>query len=181
MKKITIMQLGDGLVSDSATWMKGMLTHCHINPAGHASYVFQPNGLNPETGHPLDRTFIDESRIRDGHAVDIEVPLEVLGTLVEDKASGLKGTAVGLVLHMSGCIHVDIQPNGRVAKTGAAPERIDIDIRRLKGNKIPKLTKAERAADQAKKPSPMAMPSTNSCQAKKLRPMSFQETNSWGF
>jgi hypothetical protein len=161
MAKITIMQLGEGLVTDTATGMKGMLTHYHVNPMGHTMYVFQPKGLNPETGHPLERTFIDESRIQGGTAEEIEVPTEALGTDVEDKASGLKGKAVGLVVHLSGCVHIDIQPTGRVAKTGGAPERMDVDIRRLKGAKIPELTKAERAKDQKVKPSPLAMPKGN--------------------
>jgi len=158
MAKVTIMQLGEGLVTDNATGMKGMLTHCQINPLGNTMYVFQPKGLNPETGHPVERIYLDESRIQGGKPQEIEVPTEVLGTEVEDLATGLVGKAIALVVHLSGCVHCDVQPTGKLTKTGSVPGLTDIDIRRLKGVKVPKLTKAEKAQDRATKPSPMGMP-----------------------
>jgi len=142
------------LVKDSATGLKGMLTHLQVEMDGLMHYLFQPKGLNPENGHPVPKLWLVDSRIENGELTHVQLPTEVLGTEVEDIASGFKGTAISLVLHVSGCVHVNVQPKGVLAKTGGPIEPMDFDIRRLKGNRIPKLTEEAREKDQKKKPSP---------------------------
>jgi hypothetical protein len=40
----------------------------------------------------------------------VEVPFEVFGTQVTDKASGFTGMATLFIRHINGCFHVEIQP-----------------------------------------------------------------------
>lgn len=149
-----IYELGT-MVTDKATKLKGMLTHLRIHTGRECVYLFQPHGLNPETGHPLKTLMVSGDRIGGGKQVDDSfIPYDVLGTEVEDTASGFKGTAVSLTVHLSGCVHVTIQPAAKVKRTNEAVEELDIDIRRCKGPKVPKLTKAERKRDESDKPSP---------------------------
>src|SRR5438132_538386 len=67
---------------------------------------------------------------------DPYLALDVLGTEVEDEASGFKGKAVASVLHINGCLHIDVQPSGILEETGTRIEPQNFDIRRLKGKAI---------------------------------------------
>jgi hypothetical protein len=142
------------LVADTTTRLVGMVTHYQVEMNGNAYYRFQPKGLNPETGTPVDGLWLVENRLDGGKRVDVELPMQVLGTEVEDLASGFKGTAIALVLHTTGCVHVQVQPKGTLPKTGAPIAAQDFDIRRLKGNAIPVLTEEEEDADIKRRPSP---------------------------
>lgn len=132
-----------------------MVTHLQIEMNGQRYLNFQPRGLNPETGLPMKRMWVVETRISGGEIVDEpNLPINVLGTEVEDEASGFKGTATAIQLHISGCVHVSVQPSGKLPKTGETIDACDFDIRRLKGDAIPKMSEPQRDKDQAEKPSP---------------------------
>jgi hypothetical protein len=133
-----------------------MLVHLQLEMDLSLHYHFQPKGLNPETGQPVRAMWIKESRIKGGKVVNVDFPTEMLGSIVTDKASGFKGTVTALILHISGCMHALIQPKTVVKKTKAPVEAMDIDIRRLSGVKVPKLTVAEKKKSIKKKPSPVA-------------------------
>ena len=142
-------------VNETATGLPGMVTHLQIEMNQQRYLLFQPRGLNPETGKPVKSMWVVESRVTGGEIVDEpNLPTQVLGTEVEDTASGYCGVATAICLHISGCVHVTVQPKGKLEKTGAAVEACDFDIRRPKGDAIKPMTETERAADQAQKPSP---------------------------
>ena len=142
-------------VSETATGLPGMVTHLQIEMNQQRYLLFQPRGLNPETGMPVKSMWVVESRVTGGEIVDEpNLPVQVLGTEVEDTASGYCGVATAICLHISGCVHVTVQPKGKLEKTGAVVEACDFDIRRLKGDASKPMTETERAADQAQKPSP---------------------------
>lgn len=159
------------MVVDVATGLAGMVTHANWSLNHVVQYAFQPSGLSPEDGQPVKRSWMEIERL-DGAAgrplvyqvltMD-DVPLQVLGTQVEDKATGFAGMAISLTLHMSGCVHVIVQPKAVVAKTGAPVESSDFDIRRLKGVAIPELTEEQVDEDRKAKPSPVgdSMPHRN--------------------
>ena len=134
---VRIRKLGS-TVTDSASKLPGMLTHVEIGMDANKQYLFQPRGLDPETGLPTKMIILPEARMQ-GKAEyeDVDLPAGVLGTQVEDKASGYKGMAVAFVVHMSGCIHIAVQPAGR-SKDGGTVHQADFDMRRLSGKAIRK-------------------------------------------
>ncbi len=142
-------------VMDCATQLPGMVTHMQVEMNKSVYYLFQPRGLSPETGEPVKGLWVVGTRLQGGETIPMPaLPLEVIGTEVEDRASGFAGVAVSICLHISGCVHVSVQPKGRFEKTGAAVCACDFDIRRLQGAAIKPMTEQEREADQAEKPSP---------------------------
>lgn len=155
MKSLRAIKLGT-TCRDSATGLMGMITHLLVDSDLKLSYAFQPRGLD-DKGQPLSRHLVEVSRLiglKEDSYENIESPVEVLGTQVSDKASGFSGMAVGLVYHISGCVHVVIQPKGRVKKTGQPISTADFDLRRCEGPAVPCLTPDEVANSQQKKPSP---------------------------
>lgn len=142
------------IVKDKASGIKGMLTHYVTDEAGNEQYIFQPSGLNPETGGPVQAIFINEARVEGGEVSNVALPKNILGTIVEDEATGFKGTAIELTYHINGCIHFNVKPKGIIDKTGASIEAHDFDIRRLKGTAIPKITEEQKEKSQIKYPSP---------------------------
>lgn len=148
-------KLGE-MVTDSATGLKGMITHLQVEMDSNRWYRFQPRGLNPETGLPVDGMWITHNRVIGGTEVpdDDRFPFQVLGTEVEDIATGFKGTAVNFVLHSSGCIHISIQPKGALAKTGAPTLQQDFDILRVRGKALKVLPTKEVEKQKRDKPSP---------------------------
>jgi hypothetical protein len=153
---MTILKLGV-TVKDSATKTEGMLTHFLYSPNSQC-YIYQPKLVNPETGLPASSIVIDAARVENGKLDDVDLPLEIINTEVKDKATGIEGKAIGLVYHINGCVHIEFQPKGRVEKTGAPIKTLELDIRRLEGKAIPKMTDAELKADQKKNPSPAPRP-----------------------
>jgi hypothetical protein len=97
-----------------------------------------------------------------------EVPLEILGTIVTDKASGFTGMAINFVRHINGCFHVVIQPSGVLKKTGSPIEKAEFDLRGCSGKMIPKLSDEQLKKSKEKNPSPTGgsfqkqLPSTDS-------------------
>lgn len=150
-----ILKLGQ-IVTDGVTQTQGMLTHLCVNMEKHCSYIFQPKGLNPETLQPVEIILIEASRVVGGEEIDVDLPVEVLGSEAEDLASGFKGTIIELIYHINGCIHVDIKPVGILPKTGATIASANFDIRRLKGPKIKPLTDKKLKKSIIKKPSPVS-------------------------
>jgi|ERR1051326_3316036 hypothetical protein len=149
------------MVKDRVTGLKGMLTHAQYE-GGNYMYAFQPHGLNPKNQEPVDGLWIAPDRISDG--VEVPIPQQfndaigVLGSEVEDQGSGFKGIAVAAILHISGCVHIDIQPSGVVKETGEPIKRHNFDIRRLHGKAIKQMSEAERDQDQERRPSPAPLP-----------------------
>jgi hypothetical protein len=150
----TIIKLGTK-VTDLPTGQTGLITHLHIEQDGRLQYLLQPNGLNPKDGQPVKRIWTVPERLK-GATADhrVELPLEVLGTKVKDTASGFSGIATAIQLHISGCLHVVVQPQGVLKESGERIEPFDFDIRRLEGKAIKQMTEEERDRDQVKRPSP---------------------------
>lgn len=151
-----MIKLGS-MCTDIATGIEGMVTHLQIDMNMSEYYQFQPRGLNPKSGQPVDRMWLVEERIEGGmlltEADEPDLPTHVLGTIVEDEASGFKGMAVSLVYHINGCVHFNVQPKG-LQDTGAPIETCNFDIRRLKGEAIKPMTSEEQKQDEVKCPSP---------------------------
>lgn len=154
-----LLELGTKVV-DSASATNGMLTHAQIGGDDAIAYLFQPEGINPETGQPVkEQWIVGSTRIKYGKIIDVDMPLDIMGKQVTDKASGFKGEIIHLTLHISGCVHALVQAKGIVKKTGALIEPVDFDIRRLSGKCLPALNETEKKKDIKKKPSPASMPS----------------------
>jgi hypothetical protein len=134
-----------------------MLLNTVIDEDCQVQYVFQPRRLNEETGQPVDHMLISPSRIIDGVEYEQELPMKVLGTEVEDTATGFKGMALHFVLHLNGCVHVNVKPSTR-RKNGEPVDAKELDIRRLRGDAIPVMTTTEKKESQKRTPSP-----TSSC------------------
>ena len=149
-----MIELGS-LVTDAASGTKGMVTLLAIDLDGSRNYCFQPTGLDKETKQPLQAYWLVGARFKGGKRVlEPDLPFELLGTEAEDMATPFKGTAVTLTIFMSGCLHVTLQPKGKI-ENGGMIKAHDFDIRRLKGPAIKKMTEAEKAKDMQEKPSPM--------------------------
>lgn len=142
------------LIKDSISGQQGMLTHFMVDIDRNRTYIFQPKRLNPTTGQPVDRIFITDSRIVGGKNVVTYLPLEVLGESAEDTATGFKGKIVSVTLHINGCIHVEIKPNGYSKSTGATIDAAEFDIRRIKCRKLQLLTKKQIEKSKTEAPSP---------------------------
>ena len=141
---------------DTITGLSGVITHIQYDMDGHVKYLFQPRGLDLETGLPVERMFMDEARfeIKKGK-VDIEIPAGVLGTDVTDIASGFTGVATDFIMHPNGCFHVSVKPRGLLAKTNATIKAQDFDIRMLRGDALGEpMTEPELQASEKKNPSP---------------------------
>ena len=149
-----MIELGS-VVEDIATGIEGMVVNLQIE-MDHTEYLrFQPRGLNPKTGHPVDSMWLVEARLKGGNRIPMpELPLHVLGTIVTDNASGFTGMAVNMVLYLNGCFHFNVQAKGQ-QDSGAPIETCNFDIRRLSGEAIVPLTKEEQTVSEKKNPSPI--------------------------
>jgi hypothetical protein len=146
------------MVHDDISNTDGMLTHMLIHIGGNKEYIFQPRGLNPKTGQPIDKIWLHEERISKGQFYELDVPMDILGTPAEDIATGFKGRITTLVYHINGCLHVNIKPEGVLKETGGTINEQEFDIRRVKGKMIKPL--AGKKLEESKKttPSPMSLP-----------------------
>src|SRR5688572_1954638 len=121
-------------MTDKATGLDGHLTHLQVE-GGNRMYIFQPKGLTDE-GEPIDSFWISPDRVVGGEEIpDPYLGLEILGSIVKDKATGFEGMAVASVLHPNGCLHLDVQPAGKT-KSGKKVPRHNFDLRELEGEKI---------------------------------------------
>jgi len=155
MKKINVVKLGT-VCTDKATGLTGTLTHWIYDMGHRHDYLFQPQGINSDDGQPLGKLFLELARLvlPPDSMETIDVPEEILGSQVTDKASGFSGMAVNFVRHINGCFHVTIQPSGVLPKTNGPVRKAEFDLRGCSGEKIIEMTEAERAQSQVKNPSP---------------------------
>lgn len=133
-----------------------MLTHMIIGLNLEIAYIYQPKGLNPETGEPVEKIFVHESRIKEGKYEELEVPIYLLNTKAEDIATEFKGTIIELICHLNGCFHVNVKPEGISNKTGNTLTAHEFDIRRMKGDAIKTLNKKEIKESIKQTPSPIS-------------------------
>ena len=152
-KQKTMIKLGT-IITDKVTEVKGMLTMYNVDINHNEHYLFQPSALNPETKEPIDTFWLTEKRIVGGETISVSLPLEILDTQVEDKATGFNGTAISLNYHLNGCVHVDVKPKGIIEKTGATIKVREFDVRRLKGLAIKELSDIELEKSKVENPSP---------------------------
>ncbi|MBP6886281.1 MAG: hypothetical protein KBC02_03525 [Candidatus Pacebacteria bacterium] len=134
--KIEVLKLGT-LCQDIATELTGTLTHWVINLEMAVFYIFQPCGLN-ERGLPIAPVLLERARLKVKKAdlEEVEVPFEILGSIVTDTASGYTGMATDFIRHRNGCFHVSIQPAGVIESTNTPIEKLDFDLRQCKGKRI---------------------------------------------
>jgi hypothetical protein len=147
------------IIIDKVTGSKGMLTIYALEMSGNQNYLFQPKALNPTTKEPVDTFWITEDRIVGGEEVYPVLPINVLGTEVEDTATGFKGISISLYYHINGCVHVEVKAKGTIPKTGETIKSQNVDIRRLKGKAIKKMTEPQMEKSKIEKPSPEFTPS----------------------
>ncbi|MEI6042394.1 MAG: hypothetical protein WCQ00_02390 [bacterium] len=156
LENMIIRTLKPGTVCrDSATQLEGTITHWLCDMGRRIDYIFQPKGLNDE-GEPLSYIKMEVERlvVTDDMFEEVDVPIEILGTLVTDKPSGFTGMAVGFIRHVNGCFHVYIQPKGILQKTKMPVKKLDFDLRQCSGKKIPKMNAKKLAASKEESPSP---------------------------
>jgi len=155
MEKMRLLKLGT-VCLDKATNLKGTLTHWIMGMDKRVTYVFQPRGLD-ENGLPIKRLTLEIERlvVRPEDFETVEVPFEILGSIVTNKASGFTGMGVEFVRHINGCFHVVIQPQGLSPKTKGPINKCEFDLRGCEGKMIRKLSEAEKKKSEQKTPSPM--------------------------
>lgn len=157
--KIELFKLRS-FVIDTGTGMEGMLTHSAHFQDGSIRYGFQPRGLDQETKEPLKRIFLESARVVGSNPPieEIELPVEILGTIVTDEASGFTGRAIQLIQHTHGCVHVMVQSQEKT-KSGNPVDPCDFNFIQLIGEAIKPMTEGEKEVSRKKKPSPSGMPS----------------------
>ena len=153
--KIRVLKLGT-VCKDTATGLTGTLTHWYINMAKHIEYLLQPKALNPDDGHPVKKLLVEVERLQvtEKDFEEVEVPFEILGSIVTNKSSGFTGTATCFVRHINGCFHVNIQPKGLLPKTRNPIKPGEFDLRDCEGKMIPVLTPEEQKKSKKDHPSP---------------------------
>lgn len=141
-------------VTETSTGLKGMLVQYLVKLGGNRFYLFGPNGVNAESKVPIKPFWVAEEQIKGGEFVpEPDMRQEILGSTVTDMASGYSGTALGLTLHISGCLHVCIQASGKTEK-GEVINDLNFDLRQCSDPRVPKWTEAEIEKDKRDKPSP---------------------------
>lgn len=155
--KIKVLKLGT-VCKDRATQLEGTLTHWEIDMDQRVMYVFQPRGLD-EHGAPVKQLFFGGARlvVEESDFEVVNVPFEILGTQVTDKASGFTGMAIVFIRHINGCFHLAIQPSGLIERTGLPIRLCDFDLRQCEGEMITKLSEAELAESKQMHPSPVEL------------------------
>lgn len=157
--EVTVLKLGTEC-RDTATGLQGTVTHWVMNMSKRIEYLFQPKGLDEE-GAPLKKLYLCAERLEvtSSDYETIEVPFEVLGSQVTDRASGFTGMAVQFIRHLNGCFHVEIQPEGVLPKKGTPIQSREFDLLRgCVGDKIPTLTEQEKKDSMQRHPSPSEIP-----------------------
>ncbi len=147
-----VLKLGT-MITDKASKVEGMLTHRTINMDGMVEYICQPKSLK-KTGKPANLIQLSAARVEGGVWIDLDVPIQILGTIAEDRASGLKGMIVDIVYHMDDCIHASIKPEG-FNEDGNTHDSSEMDIRRLIGPEVDILNKLINEGKTKRPPSPI--------------------------
>lgn len=156
MKKIHAVKLGT-VCTDIATGIEGTITHWLYNMSGEITYVLQPKGINMKLGLPVGRLNLELARLKVSQKAfeEVEIPHEVLGTEVEDKATGFKGMAVAFIRYINGCFHLVIQPAGLLEENNSPFPKAEFAIQGCKGPKIPELTPEAKKVVDTERPSPI--------------------------
>jgi hypothetical protein len=151
---LKVIKLGT-LTTDRATALEGTVTHWICNMEKRIDYLFQPRGLDKE-GQPVKKIHLEAARlnVKESDYEKVEIPFEVLGSVVANNASGFSGMAVEFVKHLSGCLHVIIQPSGTLSNSACPIRACEFDLRECTGDMIPKLTEQERKVTEVQNPSP---------------------------
>jgi hypothetical protein len=118
--------------TDTITGLTGVIT-------AFAEFLHAPKRieLSPakiHEGKPVEPVWLDEARLKIGkvHTKIGEIPSEVvLGSVVEDKMTGFKGTATGRFIFLNGCVRVEVTP--KALKDGRPIEPAVFDEQRLTG------------------------------------------------
>jgi hypothetical protein len=154
MAKITVLRLGTVCV-DKATELSGTLTHWLMGMDCRIIYLFQPRGLD-ENGLPIKKLSLERERleVKPEDYETVDVPFEILGSIITSKASGFTGMGVEFVRHINSCFHVVIQPKGLSPKTKEPVRKCDFDLRECEGEKINNPIGAELEQSKAERPSP---------------------------
>ncbi len=154
MRSFEVLKLGTEC-RDNATKLEGTLTHWFIFHDLHIQYLFQPKGLD-EDGQPLKKISLTKERLTVGKDdfERVDIPVEIIGTEVTDKASGFTGMGIALIRHINGCFHVEIQPEGTSKKSRGRIDSNDFDLRGCVGEMIPQLTPEAKKESEAQRPSP---------------------------
>lgn len=162
MKKVRVLILGTEC-RDKATGLDGTVTHWVMNMSTRVEYIFQPRGLDDE-GAPIKKLFlcVERLEVKKNDYETVEVPFEILGSQVTDKASTFTGMATQFIRHINGCFHVEIQPQGMQSKKNTPFQSRDFDLRGCVGEKIPVLTALQKSTSQERNPSPSEMPERKS-------------------
>ena len=152
--KLRVLILGT-LATDKATGLEGTLTHWIVNMGQHVDYLLQPKGLD-DMGRPMHKIRLEAERlmVTKEQFTEVEIPFEILGTIVTNKASGFTGMATAFIRHINGCFHITVQPAGLLEKTRSPFTQAEFDLRECEGEMIPKLTNEELATSKADRPSP---------------------------
>ena len=169
LKKVKVIKLGTACI-DKATELQGTLTHWTCDMSGYINYLFQPKALDEE-GQPVPQLYLEAERlnVKPEDFEEIEIPsFNILGTIVEDEASGFKGMAVSFLRHINGCFHIIIQPKGLNPKNNSPVRKNDFDIRSCKGEMIEKLTPKKLDETKKETPSPSSIHSNFEPTPKKL-------------
>jgi hypothetical protein len=145
-------------VKDKSTNQEGMLTLMQVEENGNIYYYFQPRGVSPKHGEPLEGRWIVDTSVKYGVEVTPPyLPLDILGSYAKDNASGYEGNITSLRLHINGCVHVSLQSTQILKETGTVPLSVDFDIRRLSGEKIDNMTDEELEESKINTPSPVGV------------------------
>lgn len=149
-----VLKLGT-VCTDRATKLEGTLTHWVIDMDKRVDYIFQPKGLD-ENGLPVKKLLFGIGRleVKETDFETVDVPFDILGSQVTDKASGFTGMAVQFIRHINGCFHVGIQPEGIVERTKLPISLCEFDLRQCTGEKIAELSGTELAQSKRDRPSP---------------------------
>jgi len=152
--QIRVLKLGT-VCRDKATNLEGTLTHWSITMGKTIGYLFQPKGLD-ENCQPVQKLCFERERLEvdDSCFETVDVPFEIIGTIVTNKSSGFTGMAIEFIRHINGCFHVVIQPEGISPKTKIAIKKCDFDLRDCAGEKITELSERELAKSKKVSPSP---------------------------
>lgn len=155
MKRFKVLKMGTEAL-DLATGLTGQVTHWMMGMSENITYFLQPKGLDSE-GQPVGRLYmpVERLKVNEEDFENIEIPSNILGSIVTDDASEFTGMATHLIRHRNGCFHVNIQPKGIVEKTGKPIADHEFDIRGCSGEQIPVLTPAKKKASEKKNPSPI--------------------------
>lgn len=153
MEEMRVLKLGM-VCLDKATELTGTLTHWVMGMDKRVIYLFQPRGLD-ENGLPIKKLSLELERLTvvPEDFETVEVPFEILGSIVTSKASGFTGMGVEFIRHINGCFHVVIQPKGLSPKTKEPVRKCEFDLRECEGEKIKNPTGPELEKSKAARPS----------------------------